>query len=188
MLRAAVALCGALMVQGLASADDDLQSVPVIDLARYMGQWHEIARYPNQFQSECLRNTTAHYGLLPNGRVQVINRCERDDGSIDEAVGEARRSGVPGRLEVSFAPQWLSWLPWVWAPYWVIELAPDYRYAVVSEPGREYLWILARQASLPIDDERDIFSRLTEQGFDTAKLRRSNPTGPIPTIPSESNR
>ena len=43
-----------------------------------------------------------------------------------------------------FAPDWLAWLPFVWANYWVIDLADDYSYAVVGEPGREYLWILAR--------------------------------------------
>ncbi len=60
------------------------------------------------------------------------------------AEGAARMVTPPSQFQVRFAPEWLAWLPFVWANYWVIDLADDYSYAVVSEPDREYLWLLAR--------------------------------------------
>lgn len=179
MIRRTLAgLCLALAgTQAAWAAESAVTSVPQLDVVNYMGQWYEIAKYPNRFQSDCRRNTTANYKTLPDGAIEVVNRCEREDGKVEEAVGRARPGDAPGRLQVRFAPAWLSFIPWVWAPYWVIQLAPDYRYAVVSEPDREYLWILARSPTLSPDDQRDIRAKLTDQGYDLSKLQRTEQTG-----------
>jgi apolipoprotein D and lipocalin family protein len=138
-----------------------------------MGQWYEIAKYPNRSQANCRRNSTANYKMLEDGGIEVVNRCEREDGKVEEAVGRARQGNAPGRLDVRFTPSWLSFVPWISAPYWVIQLAPDYRYAVVGEPDRDYLWILARSPTLSQDDLHDIRAKLTDQGYDTEKLQRT---------------
>ncbi len=178
MRRALAALCLALAgTQPAWAAEPAVKSVPQFDVVNYMGQWYEIAKYPNRFQANCRRNTTANYKMLPDGGIEVVNRCEREDGKVEETVGRARPGDAPARLEVRFAPSWLSFVPWVWAPYWVIQLAPDYRYAVVGEPDREYLWILARSPTLSPDDLRDIRAKLTDQGYDTGKLQRTEQTG-----------
>ena len=69
-----------------------------------------------------------------------------------------------------FAPVYLSWLNAVWAPYWVIQLADDYRYAVVGEPNREFLWILSRTPQLDPQDRAIIGGLLQQQGYDPLKL------------------
>lgn len=157
-----------------------VQALPQLDIARYMGTWYQVALYPNRFQAQCPRNTTATYRLLPSGNIEVRNQCTRADGSVDSALGEARPTGqvrggllMPATLKVRFAPAWLAWLPWVWGDYWVVQLADDGRYAVVSEPRRDYLWVLSRKPQLAAADETVILARLQEQGFDTAKLQRS---------------
>lgn len=146
--------------------------IPSLDVPRYMGAWYEIAKYPNRFQKNCAGNTTAHYSLQPDKTVQVINRCRRADGSIDEAVGTARQLGGPTSptLKVRFAPRWLSFLPLVWGDYWVIDLDPDYQLAAVSEPTREYLWILARTPTVSRQAYGALLDRLERQGFDPGKL------------------
>ncbi|WP_189614185.1 lipocalin family protein [Pigmentiphaga litoralis] len=159
------------------AAAPPVTSVPQLDIVNYMGQWYEISKYPNRFQKDCRRNTTATYRAWPEGGIEVINRCEQENGKVEEAVGRARPGKTASQLEVRFAPSWLSFLAWVWAPYWVIQLAPDYRYAVVSEPDREYLWILARSPTLSPEDQRDIMSKLADQGYDTSKLQRTEQTG-----------
>jgi apolipoprotein D and lipocalin family protein len=153
-----------------------LQVVPEIDLERYAGTWYEIARLPNKFQRECTGNVTATYTLLDDGTVSVVNRCLRKDGKYTEAVGKARRMSDDepnSKLEVRFAPAWLSFLPFVWAKYWVIDLAGDYSYAVVGEPGREYLWILARSPSMESTIYAGILDRIAQQGYDTSLLVRT---------------
>lgn len=144
-----------------------------LDVPRYMGLWYEIARYPNRFQRDCAGFVTARYALLPDGSVQVINRCRRADGSIDEATGSARQVGGPASatLKVRFAPRWLSFLPFVWGDYWVIDLDPDYQLAAVSEPGRDFLWILARTPAPAPQAYAALLERLERQGFDPAKLQ-----------------
>lgn len=152
-----------------------LKPIERLDLARYMGRWHELARYPNRFQTQCAGAATADYALLPSGRVQVVNRCPRPDGSVDEAVGEARRVGPEGSptLQVRFAPAWLSFLPQVWGHYWVVELDADYQLAVVSEPRREFLWVLSRVPALPEAEWTALKARLQTLGFDPGRLMPS---------------
>lgn len=147
-----------------------LATVGSIDVARYAGLWYEIANYPNRFQKVCVRNTTAEYTARDDGNVQVVNRCATADGtsSVD---GLARRvGGSTDKLEVSFLPAALRWLPIGWGDYWVIGLAPDYRYAVVGEPSRKYLWVLSRTPTLSVEDRRAIDALLRERGYDPALL------------------
>ncbi|RVU49679.1 lipocalin family protein [Rubrivivax rivuli] len=179
-------LAGALFVgtaQAQTAAPAPLATVPSVDLERYMGRWYEIARFPNRFQKDCSGPATADYLLQPGGRVQVTNRCPQADGKTDEAIGEARRVGEAGspRLEVRFAPAWLSWLPMVWGNYWVIDLDPAYTLAVVSEPKREFLWVLARQPQVDAATWEALMARLRAQGFDLARLK---PAGPTPGAPA----
>lgn len=142
-----------------------------LDLARYLGTWHEIARYPNRFQTQCTGASTATYSLRADGDVRVVNRCRVADGSQDEAEAVARPVGT-ARLQVRFAPWWLSWLPGVWGDYWVIDLDPDYRLAAVSDPTRRYLWILARSPQVAPEALEALLARLRAQGFDTTALLR----------------
>jgi len=143
-----------------------------VDLDRYAGKWYEIARFPNRFQKQCAGNTTAEYAKRPDGEIDVINRCRTEDGKTDVAEGRARvvDAATNAKLEVRFAPAALAWLPMVWSPYWIIDLAPDYSVAAVGDPKREYLWILSRTPKLPEATYEELVNRLTAQGFDTARL------------------
>ena len=92
-----------------------LVTIAALDVPRYMGTWYEVAKYPNWFQKKCVAETRAEYKLQADGSVQVINRCRKETGEIDEAIGEARQIGVAtsAKLQVRFAPSWLSLLPFV---------------------------------------------------------------------------
>lgn len=150
----------------------DVRPVAKVDLDRYVGKWYEIARFPNRFQDQCSGNVTAQYAKRSDGEIDVINRCRKNDGGMDEAIGRGRIADAitNARLKVRFAPDWLGWIPFLWADYWIIELADDYTYAAVGEPSREYLWILSRTPTMPDSTYAAVVDRLTEQGFDTAKL------------------
>ena len=152
-----------------------LQTVPTLDLPRYMGTWHEVAKYPNRFQRDCVADTSADYQLQPNGTVRVVNRCRQADGRFKEAVGQARAVGGPGTatLEVRFAPACLAWLPAVWGDYWVIDLDPAYQLVAVSEPQREYLWVLSRTPVVDAQAYEALLARLAARGFDPGKLERT---------------
>lgn len=149
-----------------------VQTIPALDVPRYMGTWFEIAKFPNWFQRKCTAATRADYRLQADGSVQVINRCRVDSGETIEVVGAARQTGpaTSPKLEVRFAPAWLSFLPFVWGDYWVIDLDASYQLVAVSEPKREYLWILARTPHVDPKDYQQLLARLSKKGFDLSKL------------------
>ena len=150
--------------------------VDQLDLQRYTGTWHEIAHLPMFFQRQCVDRITATYTKLPDGNIEVRNACRTRNGAMDESVGVARPvEGSPGALQVRFAPRWLSWLPMVWADYWVVDLDPGYQWAVVGGPSRKYLWILSREPRM----DRATFDRLTrraaDRGYSIEKLVMAAP-------------
>jgi apolipoprotein D and lipocalin family protein len=149
-----------------------LPTVSVIEVPRYMGTWYEIAKFPNWFQKKCVGNTRAQYSVRSDGSLQVINRCKLASGDMDEAIGAARQIGNASspKLQVRFAPQWLSIIPAVWGDYWVIDLDDNYQWAAVSEPGREYLWILSRTPRMDPQTYANLLVRLTGLGLDVQKL------------------
>lgn len=173
MLVGVCALCTSAIAASAPA--NPLSAVTALDVPRYMGTWFEIAKYPNWFQKKCVRNTQALYAPMADGTVQVTNRCTTADGSISEAVGAARQVGGVGspKLKVRFAPAWLSFLPAVWGDYWVIDLDPQYQLVAVSEPKREYLWILARTPTVSPKVYAELLTRLEQMGFDLRKLEVS---------------
>ena len=146
-------------------------SVPAMDLQRYSGEWHEIARLPMFFQRKCVANITATYTPRADGTVGVRNACDEQDGTQSVSEGAARTvAGHPGRLEVRFAPGWLAWAPMVWADYWVVDLDPDYRWAVVGGPDRKYVGILSRTPTRLRAQYDAIIARASQRGYPVDKL------------------
>ena len=152
--------------------EGELRTIPALDVPRYMGAWFEIAKYPNRFQKKCVQDTRADYKLLANGTVQVTNRCTMDNGEVETVVGAGRQVGDARspKLEVRFAPEWLSFIPMVWGNYWVIDLDPEYQLVAVSEPKRDYLWVLARTPTVNPRAYEELIARLEKMGFDSRKI------------------
>ena len=151
---------------------EPVRTVEAVDLNRYLGEWFEIARFPNRFQRPCAVDVRASYSRRIDGRIDVINRCRGADGRPIEARGVARivDARTSAKLKVRFAPAILSFLPLVWGDYWIVGLADDYSWAVVGSPDRAYLWILARVPAL--ETARFDAARAAAQasGFDTDRL------------------
>ena len=152
-----------------------LETVSRVDIDRYAGTWHEVALYPNRFQQACAADTTATYTPLADGRIGVRNSCRRADGSemSVNGVAEVVDAATNAKLKVSFLPAWLRWTGIGRGDYWVLYLSPDYRVAIVGEPSREYLWILARTPTLPEAEYEALMPKVRAAGYDPARLRRA---------------
>jgi len=155
-----------------------VNTIATLDVPRYMGTWYEIAKFPNRFQAKCVANTRARYLAQTNGSVQVLNSCVTADGSTIDALGLAKQVGTvtSPKLQVRFAPVWLSWLPMVWGDYWVIDLDADYQLAAVSDSKREYLWVLSRTPQVNDKVYHALLERLKAQHFEVEKLERTTQT------------
>ena len=166
---------------GAQTADVAVKTIPSLDVQRYLGTWYEIAKYPNWFQKKCTSNTKAVYSARADGTLKVLNSCKTVEGDISEAEGTARQIGAKDspKLEVRFAPAWLSFIPMVWGDYWVIDLDAQYQVAVVSDPRREYLWILSRTPQLDKKVYDETLQRIQAQQFDVRKLELTIQAAPL---------
>jgi apolipoprotein D and lipocalin family protein len=158
-----------LLVISFSMKTQTLQTVPNVDLKKYCGKWYEIASYPQRFQKGC-HCTTAEYTLTDKDYVIVENRCNRDSVSGKQSYikGKAfvEKNSGNAKLKVQFF--------WPFrAKYWIIDLANDYSYAVVSHPNKKYLWILSRTPVMSDAIYVQIISRLKEKGFDLDKIQKT---------------
>ena len=154
------------------AASIPVKTIPSLDVPRYLGTWYEIAKFPNWFQKKCVGNTKAVYSKKDDGNLRVLNSCKTANGEVSVAQGTARQIGASDspKLEVRFAPDWLSFLPLVWGDYWLIDLDTQYQVAAVSDPRREYLWVLSRTPELDSTIYNALLQRLQAQQFDIRKL------------------
>lgn len=141
--------------------------MPYVDLQRYLGKWYDIASFPQRFQKGC-HCTTAEYRQNKDGSIAVINRCLKN-GKEKTARAKAKVTDPASNAKLSVRFFW----PFK-GKYWIIDLAPDYSYAVVGHPSREYLWILSRSRTLPPETYRAIQDRLRDQGYDLSRLQMTD--------------
>lgn len=148
-------------------------TVSSVDLVRYAGLWYEIAKIPNHFQKQCARGTTAEYTVRGDGRIGVVNRCIKDDGTADQAEGVAKvvDTATNAKLKVSFV-SFLGWRPF-WGDYWVIGLDENYRWAIIGTPERKYGWILARTQTLDANTMEVIFAIIERNGYQRSAFEMS---------------
>lgn len=146
-----------------------LATVAHVDLARYSGTWFEIASFPQRFQAGCVASR-ADYTQAADGTVTVVNRCRdrRLDGPERTVTGTARVVDPATNAKLAVTFQW----PFR-GDYWIVDLDPDYRWAVVGHPSRDYLWILSRTPHLDGPTYTAILGRLQQQGYETARLDRT---------------
>ena len=134
-----------------------------MDLERYMGTWYDIASIPAIFSIGCTK-TQATYTLNDDSTVQVYNKCQRF-GFESEVIGTAiAEDSTNSKLGVSFRPGRVS-------PYWIVRLADDYSYVVVSDDDYDNLWVLSRTPKMSKKVYKSIIKSLRKDGFLVDKLR-----------------
>ena len=165
-------ISGLLGLTGMAAAQDKpLETVPSVDLQKYLGRWYEIAAFPQSFQKGC-HCTVAEYSLEKDF-IRVINTCRKDssEGKVKRAKGKAFvvKGSNNAKLRVQFF--------WPFrGDYWIIDLAEDYSFAVVGAPDRNYLWILSRTPQMDEGLYQEIVKRCADKGFDINKLVKTDQT------------
>ncbi|UGB45285.1 lipocalin family protein [Frateuria edaphi] len=148
-----------------------VEAVPWVDLERYIGRWHGVAWLPLPFQRRCMGELTLEYAPRDDGLVAVVSACRGEDGRLSETHGVLRQPEPlrePARLQLRFAPAWLDRLRFVWNEHWVIGLDRDYRWAVVGEPRRRYLWILGREPRMDYQLLEELKAIPRRMGYDLA--------------------
>lgn len=160
-------------MQAPAGARQAMKAVPQLDLERFLGRWHEIARLPSPQQRANDRKVTLE--LVQSGRDSLCLRrlARQPDGTDRGAQAQLRRRfpiEEPGQFEQGAAHAWLRWLPSTWKPLWVLALDRDYQWAMLGEPQRRGLWILARDAAMERSMLEALKGKARGLGYDLAPL------------------
>lgn len=154
-----------LLVTGCAARAPSPPPGLTVDWPRYLGTWHELARYDHSFERGLVA-ATATYATMPDGRISVLNAGR--EGALDGPARSARATArivAPAELSVTFF--------WPFSgTYRVLALADDYRWAVVGSSTRSYLWFLHRSPQAPAEDWAAMEGAATAFGYDLAPLIR----------------
>jgi apolipoprotein D and lipocalin family protein len=169
--RFAVTAVLAMGFQTSAVAASELQTVSFVDVNRYLGKWYEIGSIPQIFQAGCT-GVTAEYSLNDDGSVKVFNFCRLLDPEIGLPISIEGKA-VPvdesnSKLTVSFFKGLTE------GDYWVLELDPNYQWALVGEPSRKSLFILSRTPTLDEGIYQDLLNAAAEKhGYDVSEVSRT---------------
>lgn len=174
-MKRALTTIALLLLAASARADDrpPVKTAAHVDLPRYLGTWYEIASFPQWFQRNC-HGTTATYSLRDDGDIEVQNRCRK--GSLD-----GKESGAKGKAwVVDKATNAKLKVQFVWpfrADYWILDVDPDYQWALVGDPSRKYLWILSRTPQMAPAVYESLLEKLRAQQFDLSRLQKTEQPG-----------
>jgi len=150
-----------------------IHTVEKVDLERFMGDWYVIASIPTFIEKEAY-NAVESYRLDEDGTVATTFRFNK--GSYDGPLKEYNPRGFIKDKDSNAV--WGMQFVWPFkAEYRVIYLKEDYTQTVIGRSKRDYVWIMARDNSIPDADFERIINFLRDQGYDTTKLRRV-PHGP----------
>lgn len=168
----------ALLLAGCAATPADApRTVERVDLGRYLGTWYEIARLPMWAQdnaSVACEDVTATYAARPDGRIGVLNRC------LNALAGNAPRQASGSAYAVEGSGNAKLRVSFFWpffGDYWVLGLDPDYRWAVVGEPRRRWLWILSRTPAMAPESLEQAKAVARAAGYDLGPLRMTRQAG-----------
>lgn len=143
------------------------ETVSRVDVARYCGTWYEIASIPVRRQRGC-SGTKAEYSLAPGGgSVLVRNSCRRDRREVSV---RATAVPVPGSGNAKLIVTFFRFFK---GDYWIVGLADDYSWAIVTNPDRSRCWILSRTPYPDAARYAELLETAARQGIDASKLIRT---------------
>lgn len=152
-------------------AAQQVQTVPYVNLNSFLGSWYEIASIPQFFQRNCVKNTVANYTVDNEGGIDVLNTCINQKGELISANGKAKvfDEKTNAKLSVTFL-KIFDWVYTLQGNYWIIDLADDYRYAVIGDRHGTYGWIISRTPRIEEKDLVSAMNALRNNGYDLCRF------------------
>ena len=151
-----------------APAREPIHTVEYVDLERFMGDWYVIANIPTFIETGA-HNAVETYRLDDDGTIATTFTF-RKDGFDGEQKTYTPRGFV--RDDGSNAVWGMRFVWPVKADYRIVWLDESYSQTVIGRNQRDYVWIMAREPTIPDADYRKIVAFLGEQGYDTSKIQR----------------
>ncbi|HVW95643.1 MAG TPA: lipocalin family protein [Mucilaginibacter sp.] len=141
------------------------KSVDHVDLHRFSGTWYSLYSIPTMFDRGS-RHTTTHYTLNKDGYYDVVTTCIKNEKGDTRSVKSKifPDDDTPeGEMKAQF----------IWPikiDYWVIDLAPDYSWAVVGHPDHRFLFIMSRKPEMDEKLHDQIVAKCKAMGYPVQEL------------------
>ena len=148
---------------------DPIPTVDRLNLDQFMGKWYVIASTPMILKWDGdAYNAVETYGRGAKRGIQITYQYndKAPDGDLKTFTSTAMvdNPGINTDWQVRFA--------WpFWSDYRVIYLEPDYSVAVVANPDRKKVRIIARQDAINAPLYSDIILYLQDLGFNVGNIR-----------------
>jgi len=140
-----------------------LAPAPIVDVDQYLGTWYEVGSV-KQFFSIGLVNTKAVYSLNADGSIKVENSGNYffNNGPQSTIVGSALPvDETNNKLNVRFFGPPAAKPP---GNYWIVDLDPDYQWAIVSDSTGLSGFLLTRTPTASADFYQELLNRASVKG------------------------
>ena len=164
------------LTAGCASVKEPLRTVPHVELPRYMGDWYVISNIPYFAENGCF-DSIESYALRPDGDIDNWFTCRKK--SFDAPLERKATALATVKDKTSNAVWSVRFFKVISVKYLILDLDPNYQWAVIGHPSRKYGWVLARAKTLDAATYKAILGRLADQGYDTSKFQMV-PQRPVP--------
>ena len=145
---------------------EPLQAVDHVDIDRFMGDWYVIANIPTSIEKGA-HNAIESYRLDDDG--SIATTFTFNDGSFG---GELKTYKPRGFVSDGSNAIWGMQFVWpIKADYRIIYLDNDYSVTVIGRNKRDYVWIMAREPSIPAPEYAEILSMLETTGYDPGEIQ-----------------
>jgi apolipoprotein D and lipocalin family protein len=141
------------------------KTVSNVDSKKFAGTWYSLYSIPTMFDKGS-KQTTTHYTLNKDGYYDVVTTCIKN-GQSDIRTVKSKIFRVDGTTDGQMKAQF------VWpfkVDYWVVDLAPDYSWAVVGHPDHKFLFIMSRKPEMDPKLHEEIVAKCKAMGYPVETL------------------
>ena len=145
-----------------------MNTVPEVDLPRFMGDWYVIANIPT-FVEKGAHNAVESYALNPDGTIATTFRFNKGAFDGPEKVFHPKGFVIPGTGNARWGMQFI----WPFkGDFRIVWLEPDYSLTVIGREKRDYVWVMARTPVISDEKYAEILDFLGSIGYDPARVER----------------
>ncbi|MBN2079044.1 MAG: lipocalin family protein [Spirochaetes bacterium] len=150
------------------SSSPKLDTVPRVDLPRFMGDWYVIASIPTFIEKD-IYNAVESYRLDDDGTIATTFTFRK--GGFDGKEKTYRPRGFVVNTETN--AHWDMQFVWPFkSEFLIIHLDGEYRHTVIGRSKLDYLWIMSRKPVMPAPVYDAIIEKVKAVGYDTSRIRK----------------
>lgn len=144
-----------------------IQTVPQVDLPRFMGQWYVIAAIPTFIEKDPY-NPIEEYTANTDGSIATTFSFHQGGFNGPFKIYHPTGFVVPD----SGNAEWKMQFVWPFkSEYLIVYLSDDYQHTIIARNKRDYVWLMSRSPKMDAQTYRELVSKIEAMGYDIRKLR-----------------